>query len=329
MREGSCDRDLSLTVLRVPGNAAPELRMYRCESALPTGLLSMSSTRMNVSIIGSGQHADVRQAAIETRLDVARVTHRTRVLDWTDPDPDAIPPDELFDDTDVAFVTVPTASHYHVAQAAARHGVHLFLEWPPATSIRECESIVQLAEEASVEVGISRPLRFHPLFDILGENQRIHLIVLRQEVDTSTPAFWPPRCADALDLCCALARSHSIQRIDAEAVPRHAAWPEAVAFALRFHSGTYAQVSLYRRQQPDEDLLYVAGANVQLESNLDGTTLAGHSAPETSSTATGSPIGRETHAFLDAIAAGQIPPVTVLDGLHTMRLVERLMEQLR
>jgi len=283
---------------------------------------------MNVTIIGSGQHADVRRHVVEARSDAARLVQHARVPDLAEQDPAAALPDALFDDTDVAFVTVPTASHYYVAQAAARHGVHLFLEWPPATSIRECESIVQLAEEAGVEVGISRPLRFHPLLDALGD-QRVHLIVLRQEVDTNTPAFWPPRCADALDLCCALARSHSIQRIDVEAVPRHAAWPEAIAFALRFHSGTYAQVSLYRRQQPGDDLLYVAGADFQLESALDGTDLHGRPALDGAATDAPPPVEQETTAFLDALVAGQIPPVTVLDGLHTMRLVERLMEQLR
>lgn len=283
---------------------------------------------MNITIIGSGQHADVRRRVVEARSGTTQLIQHARVPHLSEQDPAAALPDELFHDTDVAFVTVPTASHYHVAQAAARHGVHLFLEWPPATSIRECESIVQLAEEAGVEVGISRPLRFHPLLDALGD-QRVHLIVLRQEVDTNTPAFWPPRCADALDLCCALAQSHSIQRIDAEAVPRHAAWPEAIAFALRFHSGTYAQVSLYRRQQPGEDLLYVAGANMQLESDLDGTALHGHPADGQDTPNDRSPIAQETGAFLDAITAGHIPPVTVLDGLHTMRLVERLMGQLR
>jgi predicted dehydrogenase len=284
---------------------------------------------MNVTIIGSGQHADVRRRVVEARSGAAQLVQHARVPDLAEQDPAAALPNALFEDTDVALVTVPTASHYYVAQAAARHGVHLFLEWPPATSIRECESIVQLAEEAGVEVGISRPLRFHPLLDAL-DGRRVHLIVLRQEVDARTPAFWPPRCADALDLCCALARSHSIQRIDAEAVPRHAAWPEAIAFALRFHSGTYAQVSLYRRQQPGDDLLYVAGADFQLESDLDGTAL--HGRPALGDAATSdvrSPVEQETTAFLDALTADQIPPVTVLDGLHTMRLVERLMEQLR
>lgn len=285
---------------------------------------------MNVTIIGSGPHAQVRQRVVASRSDVTLVDETSRPSQETASDPMAALPEELFHDTDVAFVTVPTAAHFRVAEAAAKQGVHLFLEWPPATSIRECESIVHLAEEAGVEVGISRPLRFHPVFDALPANPQIRLIVLRQEVDAGTPAFWPPRCADALDLCCALARSHSIQRIDAEAVPRHAAWPEAIAFALRFHSGTYAQVSLYRRQQPGTDLLYLAGNGIQLETDLDGTTLHGYPSPETpADSRTNSPIERETMAFLDAVARGTIPPITVLDGLHTMRLVERLMEQLR
>lgn len=284
---------------------------------------------LNVTIIGSGPHAAARRRVVAARSGVVLVKRIARLPHPAEDDPAAALPDDLLRRTDVAFVTVPTAAHFRVAEAAAKQGVHLFLEWPPATSIRECEALVQLAEEAGVEIGISRPLRFHPLFAALPDDRRVPLIVLRQEVDAGTPAFWPPRCADALDLCCALAQSHSVQRIDAEAVPRQAAWPEAVAFALRFHSGTYAQVSLYRRRRPGEDLLYVAGAGFQFETDLDGTALHGRPAPEASPARTSSPVERETEAFLDAIATGTVPPVTALDGLHTMRLVERLMEQLR
>ena len=284
---------------------------------------------LNVSIIGSGQHAAARRRVVERWPGAVLVDQIARLPHPAEDDPASVLTDDLLRRTDVAFVTVPTASHYRVAEAATKQGVHLFLEWPPATSIRECDSIVQLAEEAGVEVGISRPLRFHPIFEALPDEQPVRLVILRQEVDAGTPAFWPPRCADALDLCCALAQSHSVQRIDAEAVPRHAAWPEAVAFALRFHSGTYAQVSLYRRQRPGNNLLYVTGADFQLESDLDGTTLHGRPAPGVPPTDAPSAVERETEAFLRAIAADAIPPVTVLDGLHTMRLVERLMEQLR
>ncbi|NBB72745.1 MAG: hypothetical protein GVY35_03585, partial [Bacteroidetes bacterium] len=68
----------------------------------------------------------------------------------------------------------------------------------------------------------------------------------------------------------------------------------------------------------------------QLESDLDGTALHGRPAlGEAATNDVRSPVEHETAAFLDALTADQIPPVTALDGLHTMRLVERLMEQLR
>ncbi len=288
---------------------------------------------LTVSLIGRGQHTDRRATVVADRSD-AVLHRRVAAPDPAAPDPAAPSAldDALLDASDVLFVTGPTAIHFRLAEAALKRGVHVFLEWPPATSLPEAESMVELAEESGSEVGVSRPLRFHPMVEVLPDGDRARLIVLRQEVDSVTPAFWPPRCADALDLCCALARSHSIQRIDAEAVPAHAAWPEAMAFALRFHNGTYAQVSLYRCHQPSGDRLYVAGSDFQMESELSGMApvhrRAASGAVERIAGAE-SLIERETHAFLDAIAADRIPPVSVLDGLHTMRLVERLMGRLR
>jgi predicted dehydrogenase len=283
---------------------------------------------LTVSIIGRGQHADRRAAVVADRSDTV-LHRRARAPDSATGDP---LDEALFDASDVLFVTGPTAVHFRLAKAALKRGVHVFLEWPPATSLPEAEAMVDLAEESGSEVGVSRPLRFHPAVEALPDEGRATLIVLRQEVDGVTPAFWPPRCADAIDLCCTLARSHSVQRIDAEAVPHSAAWPEAMAFALRFHNGTYAQISLYRCHQPAGDRLYVAGSDFQMEADWSGTEpvhrRAASGAVDVIAGAE-SLIERETHAFLDAIAAGRIPPVSVLDGLHTMRLVERLMERLR
>lgn len=282
---------------------------------------------MTVSIIGHGQHADARRATIRTRSDCTLV-EPSPALAKEDLTALETIPDDAFAAIDVAFVTAPTAAHFRLAEAATKQGTHVFLEWPPATSIAECESIADRAEEAGVEVGVSRPLRFHPLFEALPGDWRAHLIVARQEVDPSTPTFWPPRCADAIDLCCALARSHSVQRIDAEAVPRHAAWPHALAFSLRFHSGTYAQIHLTRSQRaaPD-DWIYVAGADFQVEADWAGSTVYTRQARHTPGD--GSLVAAETRAFLNALAEDAIPPVSILDGLHTLRLVERLMERLR
>lgn len=280
---------------------------------------------MNVTIIGRGQHAEARARVVDATPGFVLLEREPSASEPADLFAAADLPEAALERADVAFITAPTADHFQLAKAATKRGTHVFLEWPPATSIKECESIVRWAEEASVEVGVSRPLRFHPIFDALPDESRATLIVLRQEVDPNTPAFWPPRCADALDLCCALARSHSMQRIDAEAVPHHAAWPEAIAFGLRFHNGTYAQVSLYRSQRPTDDRLYVAGPDFQLEADWSSQEVYGRS----TSSAESSLIEQETQRFLQALKDDTLPPVSVLDGLHTMRLVERLMEQLR
>ena len=219
------------------------------------------------------------------------------------------------DGLDVAFVAGPTAGHFAAAEAATKAGRHVFLEWPPATSVREAEAMSELAEEAGVEVGVSRPLRLLPVFRELPEAGRVSLIVVRLSVSGEAPA-WPRRLADAVDLCCALAQSHSVQRVDAEAVRTEGPWPAAVAFGLRFHSGAYAQVSL--RRGTAGGTLYVGGAGFEADVALPDD--AASEAPL---------LEAETQAFLAAVAEGRPAPVSILDGLHTLRLVERLMMKLR
>ncbi|MFQ5571377.1 MAG: Gfo/Idh/MocA family protein [Rhodothermales bacterium] len=286
---------------------------------------------MNVGIIGAGRHAGARRRAVEVLPDVTLkgVLHplpEAATLPAVDPGAAvATPYDPLLEKVDAIFVTVPTAEHFRIAEAATKRGVHVFLEWPPATSVRECQAIIGLSEEAGVEVGVSRPLRFHTVFEALPEPWRASLLVLHWEVPDDQDVAWPRWLADAVDLCCALAQSSSVQRIDAEAV-RRGAWPEAVAFGLRFHSGTYAQISIRRKAGPMVRSLYAAGAGFEVD--LDLAETAG-SLGGIDRNGKPSPITAETKAFLQAIAGQHPVPVSILDGLHTMRLVERLMEKLR
>ena len=275
---------------------------------------------MTVGIVGSGTEAEVRREALQalpSRPDV-------RLLDAV-PDfaavleagaaalPDVL--DTFLDGVGVVFVAVPTAQRYQVAAAAAKRGRHVFLEWPPATSARECEAVVRLAEEAGVEAAVSRPLRFGSDVRAWPPDVRASLIVLRQALadDDATP--WPHRLADALDLCCVLARSHAARRIDAEMVRGAAARPEAVAVGLRFHSGTYAQLSLRTGRPSTSGHLYAAGPHCALDVALDASRAA--------------LLQAETSAFVRALQEGRPVPVPALDGLHAMRLAERIMERLR
>ncbi len=268
---------------------------------------------MRVGIIGTGEHAAARGQAVAA---MSGVTFEGAL------DGGAL--DGFLEQIDAAFVTVPTAEHFRIAEAATKRGVHVFLEWPPATSIRECQAMIRLSEEARVEVGVSRPLRFHRVFETVPAAWRASLTVVRRTVAAAGEAAWPRWLAETVDLCCALSLSSSVQRIDAEAVRSEAAWPDAIAFALRFHSGAYAQVSIRRTTGAVGGAFYAAGSGFAVEAEIEENAAA----PEAYETAV-SPIERETQAFLHALAGQRPAPVSILDGLHTMRLVERLMEKLR
>ncbi|MDX1546205.1 MAG: Gfo/Idh/MocA family oxidoreductase [Rhodothermales bacterium] len=275
---------------------------------------------MNVGIIGNGEVAARRRAVAAVRGVRLR------------PVPVA-GAGEALDGLDVVFVAGPTADHYRLAEAAAKRGVHVFLDWPPATSVRECEAMGTLAEEAGVEVGVSRPLRFHPVFGEVPAAWRASLILLRRTYPPEAPAAWPRWLADAADLCCALAQSHSVQRIDAEAARVAAPWPSAVGVGLRFHNGAYAQVSLrHGGAAAPRGTLYAAGGGTEVEAALEEAV-----ASEGEANAGEPPAfdpadalrASETAAFLRALREGRPAPVSILDGLHTLRLVERLMTRLR
>ena len=234
------------------------------------------------------------------------------------------------------FIGVPRAERFEVAARAARSGTHVFIEWPPVTSIRECAALVRLAEESGVECGVSRPLRFSPPLEPAGHGFRARAVSLSfgggaggsdsdgDHIGTAaglelqeTSAAYPEMSrllADAVDLSCALVKSSSVRRIDAEVVRNETSQPEAVLFSLRFHSGGYAQAVVRLDGRGGDAEVYAAGSGMRIE----GTLPAGEAT-----------IRRETEGFVEALATGRPAPVSALDALYTMRIVERLQGALR
>ena len=215
---------------------------------------------------------------------------------------------EVLRNVDVLFIGVAAGERLAVAAEAARCGVHVFLEWPPAVSIAECGEIVRLVEEAGLEAGVSRPLRFHAR--IRGLPWRADLSSLR--LARSNGSLYQ-ELADLVDLACTLAGSTSVLRVDAGIVREH----DLAAFGLRFHSGAYSQAVI----QPSSDrntlsVTAAAAADVlEVDIDLDHETRGA--------------VGEETRQFLAAVVEERSVPVTALDAMHTMRVVERLMGNLR
>jgi len=218
------------------------------------------------------------------------------------------------DGADVLCLAAPAEARFQLAEEALKRGLHLFLSWPPTASLTEAEALVRLGEEAGVEIGVSRPLRFHPR--IASWSKRAQLVHLTQVVEGSAePPPWSHWVADGVDLCCALAHSHSVQRIDAEAVRGDVPWPTALAAGLRFHSGTYAQLLIRRAAADRQHRVYLGRGSQVQHIDLSRARAAAASA--------------EAQAFMDALRTDQPPPVSMLEAFHTLRLVERLMTRLR
>ncbi len=258
-----------------------------------------AASRLRVGMAGKGPVADVRRASLE-RLGVP--------LTWCGDGSTEPPP------LDVLFVAAPVAERYALVCAAARQGAAVFSEWPAALSLRESAALVALAQEAGVTVGVSRTLRFHPALHQVDEASR--LVLLRRTVPEGTSLLGGYALAELVDLCLYLTEAPALTRLDAQAARDAMRAPRAVAFTLRFQNGAYAQVAAHPG----------AAAALHLYACTSGTTLDVSLALPTSLEAAHT---AETAAFLDAAVQGKAAPVTPLDALQTLRLVERVWARLR
>src|SRR5690606_30535982 len=130
-----------------------------------------------LALVRPGRHKKMRVATIGSdavlarRRDVLRLMHNVEYAGEIGAEVT-----EKLENIDVLFIGTPRGDRYHIADAAIRSGVHLFLEWPVATSIIECAALVRLAEEAGLECGVSRPLRYSRLLASLREDLRAQVI---------------------------------------------------------------------------------------------------------------------------------------------------------
>lgn len=65
---------------------------------------------------------------------------------------------------DAVLVVTPTFTHKQVCLDAARAGVHVFCEKPMATSVADCEEMIQAARAAQVQLMIGFVMRFYPAY---------------------------------------------------------------------------------------------------------------------------------------------------------------------
>lgn len=224
----------------------------------------------------------------------------------------------------IVVVGGPPETRASAARAAVSAGAHAFLTWPPSVSADEAASLAARAEEAGVEVGVARALRLSGLLAARPDGWTARLVTLTLEAAPDDALPWAHRLAGALDACATLTGSRDPARLDA-AAERDGGRLAALAVALRFRNGAYAQLSVRLDAEAEGLMLYAVGPGGRVEARAPGGPLCidGDAPP-----ALGPPED-EAVAFVRAVAAGRRAPLSLDDALATMRLAERVHARLR
>jgi predicted dehydrogenase len=70
----------------------------------------------------------------------------------------------LFADCEAVDIVTPTTTHFEIASAAMRKGLHVFVEKPVATNPEEAGGLIRIMEETGVVAQVGHVERFNPAF---------------------------------------------------------------------------------------------------------------------------------------------------------------------
>lgn len=248
--------------------------------------------------------------------------------------------DQLLTGTQVVFIGVSAAYSFQVAQRALREGVHVFVEWPAMPALPECEEMAQLAEEAGVEVGVSRTNRYHPMFERWQKEWHATSMTVHHDMLEANPTEFKLSLDDTVDLCCCFSGTSDVRKVEAQMLRGSMARPEVLLAGLRFQNGAYAQIQIRQQAPVAAHIAFAAGPGFHLEANLlenkgylrksdlDENARIGV-AFESFEWPAFDLIEKETTAFLKALDRSIPAPVSLIDGYKTLRLVEVIRKNLR
>ncbi len=313
MREMGPTDEAATENAAMDGHAAP--------AADPRAAGASTTCGVRVGVFGGGAAAAARRASL-ARVGAAVV--------WEGEDEDAL--GDLPASLGLLVVAGPVAGRSAAVVAAATRGVAAFVEWPPAPGLREAHALVRLGEETGTDVGVARTWRFAPTLAAWGlwpgvthapspetgaTPRAAPAPLVLVDATAPAPLLGGHVLADLVDLAACLTRGTSLRRLDARLVRDAARAPVALAASLRFTSGAYAQIVLTPAPGGTAPRRRIAAATPA--GALDADLW-----PERAAA-----LDAETRAVLAAAATGAPPPVSALDALALVRLLDRVTARLR
>ena len=304
-------------------------------------MIMQGKLKVGVFGVGSlGQHhariyADMEEADLVGIVDTdpgraaeIAARHGTRVFES---------PEALATEIEAASIVIPTDRHHELARTLITHGVHMLVEKPIASGMREAETMVQLAEEKDLILQVGHVERFNPVMqfleDTLGRPRFIEAIRLGKYPPPRPGA--PPRGTEVsvvldlmihdLDIILHLVRS-PVREIHAVGVPVLSPTEDIANVRLAFENGCVANVTASRISQEQMRKIRVFQEDSYV--SLDYMNQAGRVHRKTAEGISvepvpiekGEPLAAELASFVDCVANRADPIVSGRHGASALKL---------
>lgn len=313
----------------------------------------MTDSPLSVGVIGVGSmgqhHARIySELANATLIGVYDVDSEQAEQTAIEYGTDAMAIDELIANVDAVSIAVPTEYHYEIARKCIENGVSILVEKPFTSEVEKGEELIELAEEYGVQIQVGHIERFNPAVEALAD------IVPQLDV-TAVDAnrLGPDPGREIKDTVVSDLMIHDIDivlsLIDSEIESIQTAGTAGGQYAastLTFTDDTVATLTASRQtQQKIRELTITASDRLVKVDYLDQSIeIHRQSAPEFI-TDDGSvkyrhesivehpvveniePLKNELQSFLEAVAEGDTPPVSGIDGLEAVKIVQQIDEQ--
>ena len=260
---------------------------------------------------------------------------------------------KIFDQVDLVTIATPTHSHFQVAAACLKAGLHVLVEKPMTSTLEEADELIALAEQYGLVLQVGHLKRFHPAVVALTQSG---ILKNPKFIDSTRLSHFKGRSLDLdvvldlmihdVDLILNFVRSEVVD-VDAVGMKVVTDQVDIANARLRFQNGCVANVTASRIARDarrrmrifqensfisldftQNDILIVErgeGAIVTKEGEhpvVEGTTLP----IENYDT-----LEAEITAFCDAVRYGHPPLVSGWDGrkaLHVVTMICKAIERL-
>src|SRR6476659_10320580 len=249
--------------------------------------------------------------------------------------------DELIDrDVDAITIAAPTQLHRDIALTCIAHGIHVMVEKPIASSVEECQEIIGAARRAGVTLMVGHVERFNPAVEAIKEAIRDEDILA---IGITRVGPFPPRMSNVgvvIDLAV-----HDIDLIrwftESDIIEVQPQLSSAVAerediapLQFRTASGVLAHINTNWLTPFKARNVTVATRNKYIMGDLltrQVTECFGFQ-PDGSYSMRHLPVGHdeplraELIAFLDAVRTGNTPAVSGDEGVASLEIAIRCLE---